>query len=342
MSLVARLEVTRSYVTSPSSSIPPSTLTGAGCLFLKLLLLHWLNFISFLRWSLIFSSYSSTSLFTVMIGAIGSMSFLTPLLVIQEESHILWKLILLFPDLRVMVPVSNLIMALAVIRNGVPKMKGLFSFSLISRITKSTGNTCLSSVYFEFPPIVILLCYIFLRMNLKKSPGPLNLLLGDLMLQNTRQAVEHGCSTAFIFLVLSGVYVLGFAGREFLEKPKHFSHPTVDFLALLEDGVLKSFHSFSVRSHPSWSRGQVLIDFPGFRRLYYSGVLHRGAVNIGLKMKGEHDIKFGFEANDRCHDEGNFRFCGFLPVKEYDARIGCKISPQCSDGNLRKVRSDKC
>ncbi|GJR91600.1 hypothetical protein Tco_0215611 [Tanacetum coccineum] len=62
-----------------------------------------------------------------MIGAIGSMSFLTPLSVIQEESDILWKLTLLFPNLRVMVPVSNLIMALAVERNGVPNMKGLFS-----------------------------------------------------------------------------------------------------------------------------------------------------------------------------------------------------------------------
>ncbi|GKA84203.1 cytochrome c oxidase subunit 2 [Tanacetum coccineum] len=102
MSLVARLEVTRSYVTFPSSSIPPSTLTGAGCLFLKLLLLYWLNFISFSKWSFILSSHSSTNLFTVMTGAIGSMLFLTPLSVIQEESNILWKLTLLFPDIRVM------------------------------------------------------------------------------------------------------------------------------------------------------------------------------------------------------------------------------------------------
>ncbi|GJY79152.1 hypothetical protein Tco_0484953 [Tanacetum coccineum] len=69
----------------------------------------------------------------------GSMPFLTPFTVIQEESDILWKLILLFPDLRVMVSLSNLIAALAVVRNGVPRMKGLFLFSLISKITKSTG-----------------------------------------------------------------------------------------------------------------------------------------------------------------------------------------------------------
>ncbi|GKG62239.1 hypothetical protein Tco_0632143, partial [Tanacetum coccineum] len=32
----------------------------------------------------------------------------------------------------------------------------------------------------------------------------------------------------------------GSAGREFFEKSEHFSHPTVGFFALLEDGVLKS------------------------------------------------------------------------------------------------------
>nr|GFA91018.1 MAK10-like protein [Tanacetum cinerariifolium] len=60
----------------------------------------------------------------------------------QKELGILWKLTLLFPDLRVMMPLSNLIEALAVVKNGVPKMKGLFSFSLMSKTTKSTGNTC--------------------------------------------------------------------------------------------------------------------------------------------------------------------------------------------------------
>ncbi|GJV75530.1 hypothetical protein Tco_1507114 [Tanacetum coccineum] len=41
----------------------------------------------------------------------------------------------------------------------------------------------------------------------------------------------------------------GSASREFLEKPEHFSHPTIDLLALLENGVLKSFHPFGVRCH---------------------------------------------------------------------------------------------
>nr|GEU32511.1 hypothetical protein [Tanacetum cinerariifolium] len=52
---------------------------------------------------------------------------------------ILWKPILLFPELRVMVPLSNLTTALAVVRNGAPKMKGLLSSSFMSKITKSTG-----------------------------------------------------------------------------------------------------------------------------------------------------------------------------------------------------------
>ncbi|GJV40784.1 hypothetical protein Tco_1419224 [Tanacetum coccineum] len=60
----------------------------------------------------------------VIVGAMGSMLFFTPLSVILEESGILWKLTLCFPDLRVIVPVSNLIEALAVVKNGVPKIKG--------------------------------------------------------------------------------------------------------------------------------------------------------------------------------------------------------------------------
>ncbi|GJX52865.1 reverse transcriptase domain-containing protein [Tanacetum coccineum] len=44
-------------------------------------------------------------------------------------------------------------------------------------------------------------------------------------------------------------FLKGSAGREFLEKSEHFSHPTVDLLVLLEKGVLKSFHPFGVRCH---------------------------------------------------------------------------------------------
>ncbi|GJY78911.1 hypothetical protein Tco_0484712 [Tanacetum coccineum] len=44
-------------------------------------------------------------------------------------------------NLRVMMPLSNLITALAVVRNGVPKMKVLFSSSFMSKIMKSTWYT---------------------------------------------------------------------------------------------------------------------------------------------------------------------------------------------------------
>ncbi|GKB48073.1 hypothetical protein Tco_0898826 [Tanacetum coccineum] len=139
-----------------------------------------------------------------MIGAIGPMSFLTPLSVIQEESDILWKLILVFPDLRVMVPISNLIVALAIVRNGVPKLKGLFFMPFI-------GKSYVGGV----------------GHNVHIRP-----------------------------LIYEGIHVLmvpyatrDFVGHEFLEKPEHFSHPAVDLLALLENGVLKSFHPFGVRYH---------------------------------------------------------------------------------------------
>ncbi|GKA18032.1 hypothetical protein Tco_0697869 [Tanacetum coccineum] len=249
-------------------------------------------------------------------------SFLTPLSVIQEESDILWKLTLLFPDLRVMVPVSNLIVALAVVRNGVPKMKGLFSFSLISKITKpfvdkshvgGVGHNVhigplidegvhvlkvpYAAGYFEIPSDVLILCYLFLKNRfISRSPR-------------------------------------GSAGREFLEKPEHFSHPTIDFLTLLKDSVLKSLHSFSVRSYvipylslekvnmvlelekspvrcfrdalrcrngldrfdeffcfiPTFMvvKGEVLNDFLRFVGVLIMEFAAGGAVNFILKMKGD-------------------------------------------------------
>ncbi|GJT47431.1 MAK10-like protein [Tanacetum coccineum] len=124
----------------------------------------------------------------------------------------------------VMVLVSNFIEVFAVVKNGIPRMKGLFSFSLMFMITKSVG-----------PP----------------------------MLQGNTQQAETGASTTSSFLgaltgsflvlfsalfiasaFLTGIFIRDSAGRELLEKPEHFSHPTVDFLALLEDGVLESFHPF--------------------------------------------------------------------------------------------------
>ncbi|GKC59062.1 hypothetical protein Tco_1086660 [Tanacetum coccineum] len=57
------------------------------------------------------------------------------------DAEILKKFILFFPEFRVIVPLSNLISTLAVVKNGVPKMKRLFSSSFMFKITKSTGYT---------------------------------------------------------------------------------------------------------------------------------------------------------------------------------------------------------
>ncbi|GJW46128.1 hypothetical protein Tco_0077774 [Tanacetum coccineum] len=299
-----------------------------------------------------------------MIGAIGSMSFLTPWLLIQEESDILWKLTLLFPDLRVMVPVSNLIVALAVVRNGVPKMKGLFLFSLISMITKSMENTCSATFtthsssqskgYFKIPSDVLLLCYLLLENRvINRSPqGDRVYILGD---------GEFGFFPYQYFL-------RGSDAREFLEKPEHFSHPTVDFLVLLEDGVLKSFHSFGVRSHLKKSpvgcfrdalrcsdsldwfdeflcvipafmviEGEVLKYFPRFIGILIAEFAAEGAINLELKMKGDIIIKnLDLKPTIDAMMRDFLKFCGPSRWKELSKESGSKILP-CGDGSCWKA-----
>nr|GFB35901.1 hypothetical protein [Tanacetum cinerariifolium] len=101
-------------------------------------------------------------------------------------------------EVTVIVPVSNLIEALAVVKNGFPKMKGLFLFSLMSKITKSTGlfvdeshvggvghdvnvgslidegahalEVSYATRYFEIPSDVLLLCYHFLENFIISGP----------------------------------------------------------------------------------------------------------------------------------------------------------------------------
>ncbi|GJZ60239.1 hypothetical protein Tco_0616055 [Tanacetum coccineum] len=51
---------------------------------------------------------------------------------------------------------------------------------------------------------------------------------------------------------------------------------------------------------------KVLNDFPRFFSILIAEVVAGGAVNLVLKMKRDMIIKIGFEANDRCHDEGLF------------------------------------
>nr|GEV92571.1 hypothetical protein [Tanacetum cinerariifolium] len=67
------------------------------------------------------------------------MSFSVPSSTLQRDSEILKKFILFLPDFRVIVPLSNLISALAVVKNGVPKIKGYFLSSLTSKIMKNAN-----------------------------------------------------------------------------------------------------------------------------------------------------------------------------------------------------------
>ncbi|GKA22610.1 hypothetical protein Tco_0708572 [Tanacetum coccineum] len=195
-------------------------------------------------------------------------------LLLKEESDILWKLALLFPDLKVMVPVSNLIVALAIVRNGVPKMKGLFCV-LIDSFPAPFSAPFIASAFLTGISI-----------------------LGDRVYVLGYE--EFGFFPYQYFL-------RGSASREFLKKPEHFSHPTVDFLVLLEDGFLKSFHSpvgrfrdaLRCSDNLDWFdeflcvilafmviEGKVINDFPGFVGILIAEFSAGGAVNLALKMKG--------------------------------------------------------
>nr|GEU81586.1 cyclin-dependent kinase inhibitor [Tanacetum cinerariifolium] len=154
----------------------------------------------------------------------GSMSFLTPFLVKQGESGMVFL-----------------------------KMKGLFSFSLISKITKS---------YMHFIDK-----FHVSRVGHDVHIGPL---------------IDEGVH------VLKAPYATrGSVSREFFKKSEHFGHSVVDLLALLENGVLKSFHSFALTIVES----QVLNDFSRFVGILIAEFTAGGAVNLALKMKGDMIIK---------------------------------------------------
>nr|GEX77693.1 putative ribonuclease H-like domain-containing protein [Tanacetum cinerariifolium] len=130
---------------------------------------------------------------------------------------------------KVMVPLSNLIAALTVVRNDVPKMKGLFTFSLISKITKSTGHF-VSKFYVS-------------GVGHDVHIGPL---------------IDEGVH------VLKAPYAVGGSdGREFFQKSEHFSYSVVDLLALLENGVLKSFHSFIIPALVVVESEDIIAEFYG-------------------------------------------------------------------------------
>ncbi|GJV86865.1 hypothetical protein Tco_1530803 [Tanacetum coccineum] len=167
-------------------------------------------------------------------------------------------------------PVSNLIEALVVVKNGVPKMKGLFSLSLMSKITKSMGYTCSvvcgqdgnrgASNDSSFSDVLINLApfstsFIFstsitgVSVSVSVGFSTLSSVTFVLLLPPSSPFVREIEFKFFVTGNLASSLINTFSGSascEFLEKPEHFSHPTIDLLVLLENGVLKSFHPFGV------------------------------------------------------------------------------------------------
>ncbi|GJY12091.1 hypothetical protein Tco_0381400 [Tanacetum coccineum] len=203
--------------------------------------------------------------------------------------------------------------------------------------------------YFEVSSDVLLLCFLLLKNRFSLDKLFIYLMLQlhslprlpDWHFHFGRHFSVVGCLVhlviLFIFISCKGdrVYVLGdeefgffpyqyflrgSADRELLEKPEHFSHPTVDFLALLKDGVLECFHPFEVDlgfelTEPpvrcfrdALRRGngfdwfneffsfiptfkvvevEVLNNFLRFIGILVMDFAVGGAVNLTLKMKGD-------------------------------------------------------
>ncbi|GKC54773.1 hypothetical protein Tco_1077518 [Tanacetum coccineum] len=211
-----------------------------------------------------------------MIGAIGSISFLTPLSVIKEESDILWKLTLLFPNLRVMVPVSNLIMALAVERNGVPNMKGLFS--------PFVGKSHVGGVGHDV------------------HIGPL-IDEGVYMLKVPYAASVVGCHLRFVttfffpFRQRDRIHILG---------EQRGNNGELLLRRNLASSIINKF-SGVLLVLSSLEGGNISVILPVFSsRMLKNGVLNLSILLCGqsrIKMKRRHDHKnLDLESNDRCHD----------------------------------------
>nr|GEX14092.1 hypothetical protein [Tanacetum cinerariifolium] len=180
-----------------------------------------------------------------------------------------------------MVPLSNLIMALAVVRNGVYKMKGLFSSSLMSRITKSTGYTCSTISTNTSSGIPKGWIYEWL------ASESLMYVSAGLWSVDERDGIYAFGDEGFGLFSNQHLFK-GPTGCKFLKNPDHFSHPAIDLLALLENGIFKSFHSFTIMVVES----EVLNEFPKFIGILFAEFAAGGGVNLSLKMKGDMIIKY--------------------------------------------------
>nr|GEZ64247.1 hypothetical protein [Tanacetum cinerariifolium] len=205
--------------------------------------------------------------------------------------------------------------ALAVVRNGLPKMKGFFSFSLISKITKSTGyfvgklhesrvghdvhigplieegvhvlKAPYAARYFEIPSDVLLLCYLLLEDHFINRPSSVSSVLSLLSSSPLARDRIYVPGDGEFGLFRYQYFLRGSASSEFLEKSEHFSDSVVDLFALLENGILKSFRSFALMVIKS----EVLNDFPRFVGILIADFSSGSVVNLALKMKGDMIIK---------------------------------------------------
>ncbi|GKB06878.1 hypothetical protein Tco_0835111 [Tanacetum coccineum] len=88
--------------------------------------------------------------------------------------------------------------------------------------------------------------------------------------------------------------------------------------------------------------GEVLNNFLRFVGILITEFAAGGTVNLALKMKGDMIIKkFGFEANDQCHNKELFgdiiaESCSPSRWKELSKESGSKILP-CGDGSCLKA-----
>ncbi|GKE51954.1 hypothetical protein Tco_1487110, partial [Tanacetum coccineum] len=220
-----RLEVTRPYVTSPSSSSSSLVVIRVGCMPLKFLLLH-----------------------------------------------------------RVIVPVLNLIEALAVVKNGVPNMKGWelgsstassFSDVLISLVPFSTSFIFLTSI----TGVSILV-----SVGFSALPGVTFVLL----LSSSSSFVRE---IEFKFFV---IWNLAFS------RINTFSEE-VDLIFELEKSPVRCFRD-ALRCRNGFDRfekffcfiptftvveGKVLNNFPRFVGILIAEFAAGGSVNLTLKMKGD-------------------------------------------------------
>nr|GEW94631.1 copia protein [Tanacetum cinerariifolium] len=204
-------------------------------------------------------------------------------------------------------------------KNGVPRMKGLLSSSFMSKITKSTRPSIDEFHISRVGHDVYIIMDEHIDPNPDTKPEPYrfraemvpNLAPFFVSASFTDTSISgpsisllsSSVATSYMsfFFLFSderdGIYAFGdrgfglfsnqnffrgLTGCKFIKKPEHFSHPTIDLLALHENGIFKSLYSF---------KSEVLNDFLRFIGILIAEFAAAGVVNFALKMKRDMIIK---------------------------------------------------